>query len=195
MKKLKAGDEAKVDFERDGRDRSTTVLTQAPEPLVMVPPMPILNDWIRGDEWAKGPMENMPWFGMRGPAIRGLELCKLDEDLGKYFETTEGVLVVKAPKGGVLGLKSGDVIQKIDGVTVSEPVTVLDKLRSRGEEQTVKLEVLRKGRTVELQGQIPVAEAGMLVPPTPMAPRAPRAPKAPKPATAPTPAPDENDDI
>ena len=193
MRKLKAGDEVKVAFERDGRQRSTTVTTQAPEPLVMVPPLPILQEWLHGDEYAKGPMEAMPWLGFRGPAIRGLELSKLDEDLGGYFDTTEGVLVVKVPKDGALGLKSGDVIQKIDGVSVSEPVTVLDKLRSRHEEQAVKLEVLRKGRKVDLEGRIPVASA--LPPLPPHAPKAAKAPRAPKAPVAPAPpAPSSNDD-
>jgi type II secretory pathway component PulC len=191
MRKLRAGDEVKVEYERDGRNRSTTVVTQAPEPLVMVPPLPQLQEWLRGDEHAKGPMEAMPWFSFRGPAIRGLELAKLDDDLGAYFKTTDGVLVVKAPKGAALGLKSGDVIQKIDGVSVSEPVTVLDKLRSRGEEQTVSLEVLRQGRKLQLQGQIPVAEAMPvpLVPRAPVAPRPPRPPRAGTPAPAPEPPP------
>jgi type II secretory pathway component PulC len=188
MRKLRAGDEVKVEYERDGRNRSTTVVTQAPEPLVMVPPLPQLNEWLHGDEHAKGPMEAMPWFSFRGPAIRGLELAKLDQDLGAYFKTTDGVLVVKAPKGAALGLKSGDVIQKIDGVSVSEPVTVLDKLRSRGEEQSVSLEVLRQGRKLQLQGQIPVAEA-MPAPMAPVAPRPPRAPRAAPPALAPEPPP------
>lgn len=182
MRKLRAGDEVKVEFERDGRARSTTATTQAPEPLVMVPPLAVLQDWLHGDEYAKGPLEAMPWMGFRGPAIRGLELCKLDEDLGGYFGTTEGVLVVKSPKDGALGLKGGDVIQKIDGVSVSEPVTVLDKLRSRQEEQLVKLEVLRKGRKLDLQGRIPVASA---MPPLP--PRPAHAPRPPKPAKAPAP--------
>lgn len=193
MKKLRAGDEAKIEFERDGRARSTTVTTQAPEPFVMVPPLPILNDWLHGDEYAKGPMDAMPWFGFRGPAIRGLELSKLDADLGGYFETTDGVLVVKAPKDGALGLKSGDVIQKIDGVSVSEPVTVLDKLRSRHEEQSVKLEVLRKGRKVDLEGRIPVARA--LAPKAmPVLPAKPARPAQPAPPAPPAPSSRDHDE-
>ena len=189
MQKLKAGDEAKIEYERDGRSRSTTVVTQAPEPLVMVPPITILDSWLHGDEYAKGPMDAMPWFGFRGPAIRGLELAKLDEDLGSYFKTNNGVLVVKAPKDGALGLKSGDVIQKIDGVSVSEPVTVLDKLRSRSEEQNVKLDIFRQGRAMGLQGKIPVAEAPRILkrPPVPPVP--------PVPPTPPRSQRDDNDDI
>src|SRR5262245_13311619 len=208
MRKLKAGDEAKIDFERDNRSRSTTVTTQSPEPMVM-PAMPLLDDWLHEEDIYKVPMADIPWMQFRGPTIRGLELAKRDEDLGAYFKTDDGVLVVKAPKDGTLGLKSGDVIQKIDGVSVSEPVAVLDKLRSRAEEQTVKLEVVRQGRNLTLEGRIPVA-SGAPMPYTPAAPKAPKPPKAPKaarpptlpgnpappaPPAAPTPEPEQNDDI
>ncbi len=189
MRKLKAGDEAKVEYERDGRRGSTTAVTQAPEPLVMVPSVALLNDWLHDDEYAKGPMEAMPWFGFRGPAIRGLELAKLDEDLGSYFKTSNGVLVVKAPKDGALGLRSGDVILKIDGVSVSEPVTVLDMLRSRSEEQTVRLDIIRQGRSSELKGKIPVAEAPRLRPRPPVPPVPPVPPAPPRGQR------DDNDDI
>jgi len=196
MQKLKAGDEAKIEFERDGRSRGTTVVTQAPEPIV-VPSMPLLQDWLHDEDMYKGPMDAMSWFGMRGPAIRGLELCKLDEDLAGYFRTRDGVLVVKAPKDGALGLKSGDVIQKIDGVSVSEPITVLDKLRSRAEEQLVKLDVVRQGRNLELQGKIPVASAArpLVRPPVPPVPAVPPAPPAPPAAPAPRRERDDKDDI
>lgn len=163
MQKLKAGDEVRVDYERDGKPQRTTVKTTAPEPELALAPLPMLQDWIRDEALAPmaplGPIPPMTLYQFRSPAIRGLELAKLDDDLGAYFKTREGVLVVKAPKSAALGLKSGDVIQKIDGAAVSEPLTVLDKLRSRGEEQTVKIEVMRQGRRQELSGKIPVADA------------------------------------
>jgi C-terminal processing protease CtpA/Prc len=191
MRGLKAGDEVKVEYQRDGRGRSTTVVTQPPEPEIAIAPLPMINEWLHSEEFEKAPLAGAPWFMFRGSAIRGLELAKLDEDLGSYFKTTEGVLVVKAPKDGALKLKSGDVIQKIDGVSVSEPVTVLDKLRSRGEEQAVELEVVRKGRRMELQGRIPVAEA---LPRPPRPPRASVAPAPPAPPVPPTPPPGRNDE-
>jgi PDZ domain-containing secreted protein len=162
LKTLKAGDEVKVEIERDGKRKVLTVVTTAPEPdLAMAPPPGMIEEWLHDEDFEKygGPMAGMPMFHFRGPAIRGLELCKLDEDLGSYFKTTDGVLVIKAPRGGALSLKSGDVIQKIDGDAVTEPITVLDKLRSRGDEQSVKLEIVRQGRKMELEGRIPVAEA------------------------------------
>lgn len=159
MRTLKAGDEARIDYERDGKSRSATVVTQAPEPEIAFTPLPMLEEWLQDEDFDKDAMGSvMPWLNFRGPAIRGLELCKLDDDLGSYFKTKDGVLVIKAPKKGALNLKSGDVILKIDGDAVSEPVTVLDKLRSRREVQTVQLDILRQGRKLQLEGKIPVAE-------------------------------------
>lgn len=165
MKLLRAGDEVKVDYEREGRRASARVKTQAPEPDVALAALPMMQEWMEDAVLSAAPMRPlppmaaMPMYQFRGAAIRGMELAKLDEDLGGYFRTTEGVLVVKAPRSPGLNLKSGDVIQRIDGDPVTEPVTVLDKLRSRGAEQTVKLDVMRQGRRVEVEGKIPVADA------------------------------------
>jgi S1-C subfamily serine protease len=160
MKQLKAGDEVRVDYLRENSKQTATVKTSAPEPDIALAPLPMIQEWVKNEEFEKyGPMSAMPMLQFRGAAIRGLELAKLDEDLGSYFKTREGVLVVKAPKSSALSLKSGDVIQKIDGDPVSEPVTVLDKLRSRTDEQTVKIEIVRQGRKQEVQGKIPVADA------------------------------------
>ena len=163
LKALKAGDSAKVDYEREGKKLGATIVTQAPEPdLAMAP---FLDKWMHDEDWDKfgpaGAMGSMSMFHFRGPAIRGLELAKIEDELGTYFKTKDGVLVIKAPKNGSLALKGGDVILKIDGDTVSEPITVLDKLHSRGDEQTVKLEIMRQGKKMELEGKIPVADAGL----------------------------------
>jgi type II secretory pathway component PulC len=159
LRQLRAGDEVKIDYERDGRRDRVTVKTTAPEPEIAMAPLPMLQEWIKDEQFDKyaGLAPHIQQFQFRSPAIRGLELAKLDEDLGAYFKTREGVLVVKAPKSSALNLKSGDVIQKIDGKTINEPVTVLDMLRSRGAEQTVKIDVVRQGRKQELNGKIPVA--------------------------------------
>ena len=163
LRKLKAGDQVTLTYERDGKLSSATVTTQAPEQELAFAPLPF-EEWIEhGDIEPFGPLPMM--FNFHGRGVRGLELAKLDEDLGSYFKAKEGVLVVKAPKSGALRLKSGDVIQKIDGDAVSEPLTVLDKLRARGEQHTVRMDIIRQGRKMEIEGTIEVAE------------RAPRSPR------------------
>lgn len=157
--RIEGGAEVKIDYEREGKRAKATVKTRAPEDdmaLSLFPPLPAnLLEMSEDDFDAFMPFARM----FKGGAIRGLELSKLDDDLAGYFKTRDGVLVVKAPKTGDLGLKGGDVIQKIDGQAVSEPVTVMDKLRSRGSEQQVKIEVFRQGRKLTLDARIPVADA------------------------------------
>src|SRR5690349_21265743 len=46
MRALKAGDEVKVDYERDGRARSTTLETQPPEPEMAMAPLPMIQEWL-----------------------------------------------------------------------------------------------------------------------------------------------------
>lgn len=160
--KLEAGAELKAEYERDGKRSKTKIKTQAPEDdmaMGMIPPLPP-GAMLEMDEEDFVPMPMMSFSRMfRGSAIRGLELCKIDDDLAGYFKTKDGVLVIKAPRDATLGIKSGDVIQKIDGDPVSEPVTVMDKLRSRNDEQLVKIEVLRQGKKLTLNAKIPVAAA------------------------------------
>jgi membrane-associated protease RseP (regulator of RpoE activity) len=74
-----------------------------------------------------------------------IELVTLDEDLGSYFGTTEGVLVIRAPGDDDLGLKSGDVILVIDGRKPKSPSHALRILRSYEEGETVSMQIMRNG--------------------------------------------------
>jgi S1-C subfamily serine protease len=89
----------------------------------------------------------------------GLQLAKLDADLASYFQASEGVLVIKVPtdKEATLALKSGDVIQKIDGDTVETPVEAMDKLRDAGDKE-VKVDLIRHGKHETIKGKPPVRE-------------------------------------
>ncbi len=70
-----------------------------------------------------------------------LEVIKLEPELGAYFGTTNGALVLKAK--GFAPLLAGDVIQSIDGVAVVGPVDVAQKISSAGE-AGVNVSVLRQ---------------------------------------------------
>jgi S1-C subfamily serine protease len=87
-----------------------------------------------------------------GPSF---QLAKLDDDLAYYFKTREGVLVVKAPKDGKLGLKGGDVIQKIGDRRTGDPREVLDAISERAPGEKLKLEVMRQGKLTQLDGVMP----------------------------------------
>src|SRR5438874_6191493 len=78
----------------------------------------------------------------------GIELVELNPDLGDYFGTREGVLVVRAPEDSTLGLKGGDVIVSIGGRKPSSPEQAMRILRSYDTGETVTMAVRRKEKHV-----------------------------------------------
>ena len=106
-----------------------------------------------------------------------MELVQLNEGLGKYFGTDDGLLVVNAPEAAALQLEDGDVIQKIDG---REPTSVQHALRILGSYQageSLKLEIMRDKKRKTLDVEIPNDLSSSLLPESP--------PLAVKPASVP----------
>jgi C-terminal processing protease CtpA/Prc len=87
--------------------------------------------------------------------VVGAEFTPINEGLGSYFGTDKGLLVVRVGPGTAAaraGLQSGDVITKVDGRSISE-VNEFRRAVVRAGNETLKLEVLRKGkaRSIELE--------------------------------------------
>lgn len=91
-----------------------------------------------------GPGERFEFLA-RSP-LGDLELAPLNADLGQYFGTTDGILVIRAPKDGSLGLKGGDVIQRVDGRKPAGPAHLMRILRSYDRGEVFKLDVVRTRR-------------------------------------------------
>src|SRR5262249_60300029 len=82
---------------------------------------------------------------------RGLELVGMNKELGEYFGTDRGLLVVRGPPGTKLKLKAGDVILKIGGQPAESPTQAVRALRSYGPRKPLTLEVLRHQRAQKLK--------------------------------------------
>jgi S1-C subfamily serine protease len=83
-----------------------------------------------------------------GEALMNLQLAPLNPELGQYFGTSEGVLVINVPKESALGLKPGDVVLTIDGRKVTGVSSLFRILRSYEPEDSFKMDIMRnKGRT------------------------------------------------
>jgi len=85
----------------------------------------------------------------------GIELVNLNPDLGEYFGTREGVLVVRASEDSTLPLKGGDVILAIGGRKPTSPMHAMRILRSYDTGETVSIEVLRKQKRTTLSWKVP----------------------------------------
>src|SRR5437016_1601816 len=87
-----------------------------------------------------------------------LELASLNADLGEYFGTRDGVLVVRAPADSGLPLKGGDVILSIGGRKPTSPTHAMRILRSYDEGETVSVEIMRKQKRMTLAWKVPARE-------------------------------------
>lgn len=84
-----------------------------------------------------------------------MEMVSLTEDLGRYFGTDEGLLIVRAPRDENLKLRDGDVIRSIDG---REPASVTHAMRILGSYQsgeTLEIEIMRDKKRLTVSVEIP----------------------------------------
>lgn len=100
----------------------------------------------------EGPGGVVMAFG--GSSLWDLELAPITEDLGWYFGTSEGTLVIKAPSESSLGVRSGDVILSIDGRKPSSPSSLLRILRSYEQGESFSLEIMRQKRRQTITGKV-----------------------------------------
>ena len=97
----------------------------------------------------------------------GLNLSSVDPQLGRYFGTDRGVLVLST--GPELeGLQAGDVIRRVEGKEVGTPREVMEALRGKPADSRVNVEYLRDRRSATSAIRIPRATPLRIpVPPTP----------------------------
>lgn len=113
----------------------------------------------------------------------GLNLAAVDAQLGRYFGTDKGVLVLS--NGELSGLQAGDVIQKIDGKAVNSPREAMEVLRGKPADASVAMTYLRDRKTGNAKIKVPRLMAFPPVPPAP--PKPPKAPVPPAPPKPPAP--------
>jgi C-terminal processing protease CtpA/Prc len=112
----------------------------------------------------------------------GLNLASIDSQLGRYFGTDKGVLVIST--GPTLGqLQAGDVIQRVDGKAVDTPRAVMDALRDKPVDSMVSIDYLRDRKSGNTRITVPKAVEFPQLPPIPPLPPAP--PHPPKSGAAP----------
>lgn len=162
VRALEEGDELNLTYERGGETRTATLsprvmeseafalafgdsLLGAWEPRLRFSPEVAFEPRI--ERFFAEPLEMITTIEMPRRWLN-VELVTLDEDLGAYFGTTEGLLVVRAPGDADLNLRSGDVILQIDGRVPTSPSHALRILRSYEGGETVSMQVMRnKSRT------------------------------------------------
>jgi len=100
---------------------------------------------------------------LRAP-IGTMELTALTPQLGRYFGTDRGVLVVRAPKHGALKLQDGDVILSIGGRTPASSSQAIRILTSYDPGEKISLVILRDHHRIDITASLPA------LPPQPVPP-------------------------
>jgi S1-C subfamily serine protease len=166
--RLEPNDTVAVEYRR-GKDRRTASVVTAEEPDMVFGPG-------EGGEFSfRFPGPGRPGAGQRVPVgeflerferagphwelfsgspLGRLELAPLNSDLGRYFGTEEGVLVISAPKDSALGLRGGDVVLTVDGRAPSSPSHLLRILRSYETGETFKLDIMRNRKRETVTARI-----------------------------------------
>ncbi|MCL6480727.1 MAG: PDZ domain-containing protein [Firmicutes bacterium] len=108
--------------------------------------------------WVPPRMEIFGGFVFGTPTL-GIVGEDLSGQLAEYFGVPdgEGVLVREVRSGTPAekaGLKAGDVILRVNGERVRTLAELREKLRSRREEKTVRLDVWRRGQSLSLNVEI-----------------------------------------
>jgi len=93
-----------------------------------------------------------------GGRWRGMELVELTPALGAYFDTEQGILVVRAPRNDTLELIDGDVILEINGRVPTSTEHAMRIFGSFNTGENLALRVMRNGRqeTLEIEFQAPL---------------------------------------
>lgn len=158
-RRLEPGDTVKLEYRRGTESRTATLVADDRGPHVIA--LPDMRRFERhfermGDEFGRmghrlGREFDFHMHHRRG----GLELVELNRDLGDYFGTTEGLLVVSAPADSAVPLKAGDVILAIDGRKPQSASHAHRILGSYEDGEKAKVEVLRKRKRTTLEWTVP----------------------------------------
>ncbi|MBI3450177.1 MAG: PDZ domain-containing protein [Acidobacteria bacterium] len=195
VSKLHDGDKVAIEYFRGGEKRTATVVArEIPSTFKMIGPLAQLAGPGTRIEINAIPAPEVPPTPVTPEALSSaalaaiaplgswsqMELVALNPDLGSYFSTDRGVLVVRAPRDGALKLKGGDVILQVDGEAAESPSSAMRLLRFGRASEPVQVLVLRKGQKLTVLTD-PAAAPAAAPGPRPRRVAAPRAPAPPPP--------------
>jgi len=171
---LDVGDTVQVEYRRGADTKKATIIAEEVEGSGAITLREGGSPWFTMPPMAEMPTTPMfPRMNERslsfcfGDSWCDLDLVRLNPDLGEYFGTSEGLLVVKAPGDSSLALKSGDVILSIGGRKPTSAEHAMRILRSYDAGETVTIDIMRKQRRTTLSWKVPDRDEMMR-------PRAPR---------------------
>ncbi len=171
MAEVKDGDTVVVEYRRGRDSRRARIVARALGDESFVFTMPRLDTVVarampRIDTAlmrAGETMERVRFFGEPGAVTfawgsarwSDMEIVSLNPELGRYFGSEEGILVVRAPRDTLLGLRGGDVIRSINGRAPTSPSHAVRILRSFEPGEEIRIDLLRERRRQTVRATVP----------------------------------------
>lgn len=93
-----------------------------------------------------------------------LQLAPLNDDLGRYFGTSEGILVISVAGNSPLSLRGGDVVLRVDGRAPESPAHLLRILGSYGPGEELRLEIFRDRKRRSVSGNVGTLQETFIAP-------------------------------
>ncbi len=161
---LQPGDTVRLEYRRDGATKNATLVADRMERRIEMAFRGMPGGGPGGDRLGPGMGMHMPGMDMHMMMFRyhaaGLQLVEVGKDLGEYFGTSEGFLVVKPPADSASPLKAGDVLLAIDGRKPQSVEHAFEILHSYAPGEKAKLEVMRKKQRTTLTWVAPARHHG-----------------------------------
>ena len=82
----------------------------------------------------------------------GVQFIELNPELGEYFGTDTGVLVVEVDEESTLGLMAGDVVLAVGARDAETVRRVLRLIRSYEEDEPIRFRIIRRGSEMVAEG-------------------------------------------
>ncbi len=145
---IEPGGEVELELLRDGEPMTLTVETNESNMPAWIgdisePVITVMRDIPRYAERNLYRVMEQPFF--LGPWSE-MELVELTPELGAYFGTDEGLLVVRGPEDDDIDLRDGDVILEIGGRVPQSVGHAMRIIRSFEPDETLELTIMREQR-------------------------------------------------
>jgi hypothetical protein len=93
-------------------------------------------------------------FSYGATSTKGVEFIDLNPELGEYFGSDTGVLVVDVDENSTLGLMAGDVVLAVGAREADSVGRVLRLIRSYDEDEPIQFRIIRRGSELVTEGQL-----------------------------------------
>ncbi|MBT8441762.1 MAG: PDZ domain-containing protein [Gammaproteobacteria bacterium] len=159
MDRVKPGESIEVVYLRGGKVLDTNVVADSFNSGMLPPDFPFREDLERlGRQFESEFIQPLQSRWRHSGVFAGMELVALTPELGRYFGTEEGMLVVRAPDNAAIDLQDGDVIQTIGARVPKDPGHAMRILRSYEAGEELVIGIMRDERSTEIRLVLPQPE-------------------------------------